>query len=619
MPSRLFSARPLLLASIGYGLLTLALTWPLAAGLGHRVPAGDKDLWQNYWNAWWWEKAVREGISPFRTDLLFHPTGASLGWHTHSPANVGPMIPVALAADGLGLDGPATAVSTSILLGFFLAALGGFFLASEVTGSPGPSFLAGIVLGFFPHHVEQSLEHLNLSSYWAMPFALVFLARAARGDGWRAWLPAGFFLGLNALLSWHNGALIAFTSLAVAVAALVRAPRRRSGLVGIALSVGLSLLITLPFLWPMFQELLGGGGGLKEPVQKPIDPLFLVIPSSGHPFWGSSVAWIYREFRLYPSMGFMAYVGIAAISLCIAATAYRTPPRPDPQDPAAPGPALAGRRPFPFWAALALLHLLLALGSSLVVAKRTIPGIPLPFALLSEVPVLRLIPDTVRVANRFVPPAMLAVSVLCALGAAAASRPFRRPALGRSMIAALGAALVLDFLWIPYPVRDIPRPLYLEHLAKLPAGLAVLDIPTGNGPRASRDMLAQTRHGRPIAGGYISRPPPGIKKTLEDHPALEVIFLAHPRPWFGPETLPQAIRALEVGIVVVHLDREMGRLQAEREAARQKFPDDLYTPRLFDPEIGIHADDLERARGQLKEAFGAPVYQDADSEIYLVR
>ncbi len=616
---RVLERHPLLFAWVGFGVLTVVLTWPLAADLGRRVPEGDKDLWQNYWNAWWWARAAREGASPFHTELLFHPTGTSLGWHTHSPANVVPMVPVVILADRLGLDGPAAAVSAATLLGFFLAAVGGFLLAREVTGAIGPSLLAGVVFGFFPHRVEQSLEHLNLASSWAMPFAILFLARAARGDGLRAWLPAGAFLGINALLSWHHGALLAITAIAVAAAGVLRSPRRRAGLAGVGLAALTCALLVLPFLWPMIDEIAGGGGGLKEPVHKPIDPLFLVIPSSGHPLWGSAVAWIYREFRHYPSMGFVAYGGIAAIALCFAAGAYRSPARTTPEGPAAPRPALAGRRAPAFWGALAVIHIVLALGSYPLIANKGFPAIPLPFGLLAEVPVLRLIPETVRVANRFMTPAMLAVSVLCALGGAAASRPFRRPALARAVIAGLGAALVIDFLWIPYPVREVPRPAFLPALAGLPSGLAVLDIPTGSGPRAARDMLNQTRHGHPIAGGYVSKETPEIRKTLKEHPVLQMVFTAHPKPWFGKETLPQAIRSLKVGIAVVHLDREVGRLEAAREEASRGHPHDLYAPRLHDPEIGIHSDDMERVREELKESFGPPVYRDADTEIYLVR
>jgi hypothetical protein len=57
-----------------YALLTIALTWPLVAHLSDRVPAGDNDLWQNYWNFWWWKTAlVDRGTLPYSTDLIYQP------------------------------------------------------------------------------------------------------------------------------------------------------------------------------------------------------------------------------------------------------------------------------------------------------------------------------------------------------------------------------------------------------------------------------------------------------------------------------------------------------------------------------------------------------------------
>jgi hypothetical protein len=248
------------------------------------------------------------------------------------------------------------------------------------------------------------------------------------------------------------------------------------------------------------------------------------------------------------------------------------------------------------------------------VAKREFKAVTLPFGLLDYVPIL----NTVRVANRFLVPAMLCLSVLAAMGGAAVAGAMRGPRLARTALWAIGAVLVLDYLWVPYPLREIPRPAYLDALARLPAG-AVLDIPTGSGPRAALDMLAQTRHGRPIAGGYVSKAPPEILETLKAHPVLDVVFLAHPPPPPRGESLVDAIRALRVDIVAVHLDRATGRLERRQVEAREAHPGDIYTPRLFNPEKGIFEGDLDRIRAELREAFGPPAHADADTELYLVR
>jgi len=610
---RFASSHPAAASFLGYFLLSVVLTWPLAVRIGCELPLGDNDLWQNYWNAWWWQRSIERGESAFHTDLLFHPTGASLGWHTHSPANVIAALPAAWIARWLGLDGPAAALTAATFAGFVLAAWGAHLLARELVAPGGPAVVAGIVFGFFPQHAEQSLEHLNLASYWAIPFALLYLARAARGRGRISWIGAGFFLALNALLSWHNAVLLLFTALAVVGAELKRAQHRARGLVSVGLASLLCLLLILPFLWPMIAEALQGGGGFKDPTHKPIDPLFLVVPHSGHPLWGGAVADLYERFRPYPAAGFVSYLGISVITLWTAAGAWR--PRVLPA-PGATGRGIRPWGPFLFWSALALFHLVLALGRSLRTGGVDFPSLKLPFALLDEVPVL----NTVRVANRFLVPAMLAVSMLAAMGSAAVLAHLPGGPRRKRVAAAVFAALIaFDYLWLPYPLRSIPEPAWLPELAKLPPGLAVLDIPSGVGPRAAEDMFLQTRHGRPIAGGYVSRTPPEIEKTIAEHPVLNQIFLAHPPPPPPRETLTAAIRALGVGIVVLHLDRQTSVIEAERELSRDDRPGDLYTARIHNPEKGIAPGDFMRIRTEIRSEFGPAVYEGSEVEIYLVR
>src|SRR5262245_26347180 len=87
---------------LAYSLLAVVLTWPLAAQFGTVFPAapgeGAQDLWQNVWNLWWAGTALRRGASPFFTDTLFYPTGASLLFH---PLNLtGGLLAIPLRALG---------------------------------------------------------------------------------------------------------------------------------------------------------------------------------------------------------------------------------------------------------------------------------------------------------------------------------------------------------------------------------------------------------------------------------------------------------------------------------------------------------------------------------------
>ncbi len=76
------SLRTHLLALLGYVVLTVLLTWPVAAKLFTEIPGGG-DAWHNVWNLWWVKQAVVSGqFNFYHTDLLYFPEGVNLYFHT---------------------------------------------------------------------------------------------------------------------------------------------------------------------------------------------------------------------------------------------------------------------------------------------------------------------------------------------------------------------------------------------------------------------------------------------------------------------------------------------------------------------------------------------------------
>src|SRR5690242_11933512 len=110
-----------------YGALAVALTWPLAAHLGDAFPSapgeGAQDLWEKLWNLWWVGEALRRGVSPFFTDALFYPQGASLLFH---PLNLTSGL---LALPLRAIFGPIAAYNLLVLLSFALSGYAVFLLA----------------------------------------------------------------------------------------------------------------------------------------------------------------------------------------------------------------------------------------------------------------------------------------------------------------------------------------------------------------------------------------------------------------------------------------------------------------------------------------------------------
>jgi hypothetical protein len=589
------------------------MTWPLVARLDSHLPQGDHDLWQNYWNFWSWKVALcEEQRSPYQTTLIYRPLDeVRLGNHTHSPANILWTLPFNMAF------GMAVALNLAILGGFVLAGIGAYLLAREYGAARGSAFLAGIVFAYFPQHIEQGLEHLNLASFYAMPFFLWALARTIRRGGlW--WLACGVFFALNALLSWHNALLIFVAACAVFVFEWLRrtreTPTRPGGkiILEVALAAALALLLMAPFLWPLVRDTIDGIAVLKKPsVNKPIDPLFLLIPHSGHPLWGEPLNWLYSHFRSYLSVGFVAYIGVVALAL--ATTGFL------------PGTLLRGQyegvqspaRGRGMWLGLLIFYLVLSFGETLTVARQ--PIMPMPFHWLKEIPLFGI----VRVPNRFLVPAMLALAILTAQGATRLMLFFPE-ATRRRILVALAMLLILDYAWIPFPLRSIPDHSWVTVLEAYPKDIVILNVPGGHNARASDDLRLQTLHGRPMVSGYSSSKIRAVDELRERYPVLQQIFLRYQSDTHTPNAeeldLPGTARELGVGLVLVHLDRTVEARLERRDQIRKESGGNPYEMRLHNPEKGIPRALLDRFRRELREAFGAPAHAvEGLVEIYEVK
>jgi hypothetical protein len=169
---------------ISYLLLTLALTYPLATHFTRAIPGDGFDGWQNYWNLWWMKVALLEQhTSPFFTNLLYHPTGVGLLFHTLNPFNGLATLPIQTAF------GLFPAYNTAVLCGFILAGLGAYLQARQTLGprsSRLAAFLAGVIFTFAPVHIAHLLGHMQVISLEWIPFFALYLLRATGGRGQEA-------------------------------------------------------------------------------------------------------------------------------------------------------------------------------------------------------------------------------------------------------------------------------------------------------------------------------------------------------------------------------------------------------------------------------------------------
>ncbi len=468
---------------LGYLLLGVLFTWPLALHLGDSViQKGDLpvDAAQGVWNLWWTRSALLAGENPFVTRMLFHPATLNLLYQTLSLPNALLALPVLLLA------GPVAAFNTVVLLSFGLGGYWAYRLARAFTLDRFAALVAGFVFVCTPYHVQRvwsgPLE--LIATHWMALYALL-LAHALARRAPASVAGAALALVVTTLASQYYGLYAAvYTAFYVTLAALLapRGARRSTFLSGAGVGA-----LWVALLLPLVIWAGGLGAAVLEDwyvrqVYHAVALVDLVTPNVRHPLWGGAAeTWLSQRHPFGSEGGAGLGLGVA---LLIGVALWRRWGRAWP------------------WALLALLVLLLAMGPQLrlTAAESAVPG---PFLLLDLVGPFR---NSSRPAI-FVALMLIPVAVLVALGIAA----LRTPATERGRMGAvpwapmLAALVVIESLVAPWPLmrlRAVPESLALN---ADPTPGAVLDLP----PRLndSVGLLNQICHGRPIMGGYLARIP----------------------------------------------------------------------------------------------------------------
>lgn len=559
--------------------LSVLWTWPLSLHLTTHLPYGSTDVWQNLWNFWWWARALGEGSNPFETGALFHPFGTSLALHTHSPLNMLAMLPVSWTF------GPVAAYNVAQLAGLVLSGVGAWLLARDLCGNDRAALVAGLIFAFFPHRLEQMTEHLNLASVQFFPFLLWAHHRLLGGGGRRYVVLTGLFFAANALVSWHYG-LFGVLALGLMTAIRVVSTRSRAGVAETFWCVALGSLLVAPFAFPLADAIASGREYVKYPYERGSDLLFLLLPSDHHPILGPLVEPLYRAHRSYPGAGFLCYVGFAPLALAWI------------------GIRRKWREALP-WALMGLAFLLLSFGFHLHVAGEPVPGLRGPHGLLTALPIF----SALRVANRFHVLFMLAVAVLAAIGL---SQVRERRDLRWPIWAACGLVL-FEYLWLPFPVRDVRSyPLHpvLEQLRSDPETGAVLDIPFATGADTVENMVAQTVHQRPLADGYVSVLEPATLVDISQDPDLAA--LRGMKPGFGKQIDWARLAGLGFGTVVLHWERSASWQDAQRAACGEATH---YCHKAWSRST-IEGPVLDRLSRDLRQRVGPPIFADDRLEVF---
>ena len=226
------------------------------------------------------------------------------------------------------------------------------------------------------------------------------------------------------------------------------------------------------------------------------------------------------------------------------------------------------QRPHSGWVAFSAFFAVLSLGPFVRFAGID-TYLPTPWALLRYAPVI----GAARMPTRLAVLTSLGVSMLLAM----AVRHLRQRSSRPHAVFALVGTLLLFELWpAPRLLADARVSPVFQTIADDPRPVRVLNLPFGlhdglggKGGHHSISQYQQTVHGKPLAGGYLSRLPPGAVKRYQRLPLMSVLLeLSEGQP-VDPARLDEAVarararrKELNIGWIVVDSSRATPELLA---------------------------------------------------------
>jgi hypothetical protein len=549
------SAVPALAATIAYLILTLALTWPLAAGITRDIPGDFGDPLFTSWVLAW--DATHLGRGWWNANI-FAPHPLSLAYSEHFLPQALQILPIYFATNN-----PILCYNLLFLSTFVLSGLGMFLLGRELTGSPAAGFVAGLAYAFTPYRIA-SIPHLQvLSSAW-MPFVLYGFHRYFAT---RRLVPLCGAAAAWMVQNLSCGYYLLFFSPSVLLYLVWELSRRRLwtntrvllSILGAAAAVALA---TLPFLIP-YAELRRLGfnpRSLVETRRFSADVYAYFTADPNLRFWGPlAQAWPKAEGLLFPGV---TIAGLAATAVWrTSSSSVRAASSPTEANESALPPvrharlyALAGlafvavvallllgrpirlpglritslarvlaagaiaaaaalaaskrarvavsgwfATPAGFFCAITLFAVVMSFGPDIRARGRVVASTSLYAAFYNVVPGF----DGVRVPARYAMIVTLALAALAALGVAGIGRARRRQV---SVVA--GVLIVLEALAVPIPIDQNSTDYKQTGLAPLPASVA-------------------TGAAAPAVYGYLAQLPPSavVAELPLGEPAFDIRYM----------------------------------------------------------------------------------------------
>lgn len=548
------SAKYHLFALLFYSILACIVTWPLVRHINTHMPAipGElgQNVWQHAWNMWWVKEALLVyHTNPYYTHMLFYPEGASLYLHSLN-------LPLGLLAIPLlSLTNIVITYNVLTLLVVMLSGYCTFLLARYVVGHNLAALIAGVVVLCSPQRLfELRTAQLAAVSDYGVPLLLLMILIALEHRTLSASiLAAGVFL-LAGLSKWYN-VIYAFPALVMLFAWRMGVAWRNGKQPALVCEfvvwlriAAFSTLFVMPFLVPVLLE------AVAVPYEHPKalfgTDLLHLLPQAVSRLWVNSPTGGFHTFALLPLI--LALIGLLYV-----------------------------RRHVMLWVSIALVCLLLSFGPRLHVGNID-TGIPMPYALVSTLPIGKLLRSPYRINAT----TTLMIALVAAHGVANIERHVWKSLQNRwilhiqkkhhvafSFVLSFGVILLIavEAIRFPFPLVDATVSPFYTRIASEPGEWSILEFPFSRMDRDQLEMYTQTYHGNYILTGNTSRSMPRL--PYESAPPIAQAELPDTRTdivYLSPEDQQQLLHALRVRYLVVRPDPEIpGRNKHEVEVAQQ--------------------------------------------------
>lgn len=497
------------LTLIGYALAALYLAAPIHGALSSRFLGEEAgDVYEMARHIWWFRTALPGGYDVFEHSLLAYPEGSPAAQLWAHPLQWFPMWLFAFV-----LPLPA-AYNVGTLLTLVLNAWSMYLLARRklATAQRFPAFIAGLVFMSLPTIQGHLLEgQVGLLVQWPVPLLIIFLFDYADDGGTSRFLIATLLFTAGAL---GDAMQIFYVLLPLALMFVLARVYHRDyvgalRVMAVALAGSLCLLLYVsPILADYLRHL--GSVGATDRIDRSIDLLGLVSPSSDNPFW-QDVAAHARKFA-GADLGYTAsYIGLIGGLLALFGIFFRREAR--------------------WWLFVALATWALALGPLLKIDDRVLSGsiagydavVPLPYALFVNLPWFDMARSPARFMLLFAPAFALLAGYGMAVCCSGRWIQRRSPRLQFGVALVFALLLLEDYkLFAAFPSVPAEVPREIHNLRRRRDIRAIYNAPYDDDTAAKEALFLQTAHGKPLIGGVDAR------LTTVGHARLALLAKFHP-------------------------------------------------------------------------------------------